>query len=74
MTAKLVPHLAGSSPTFNDRLVSTVTGGASDLLVRTSNGRTARIVRASDGAELADLGSIAAATARANEMVSRGVV
>lgn len=74
MTATTAPRFNGSYPTLNDRLVSTVTGGASDIQIRSGDGRVYRLVRASDGMELACLGSSSAATTRANELVASGAV
>jgi hypothetical protein len=46
--------------------------GTGRIEIRTSDGRDFRLVRVSDGMTLQHVGSLAAATARANQMTSTG--
>ena len=56
--------------THNDHVQAVDSTGR--IEVRTSDGRTFRLIRVSDGMELQTLGNLAAATARANQMTSTG--
>jgi hypothetical protein len=66
------PVFPVSYPTFNDQLLQTVTGTVDSIQIRSggSGGTNVRMVRLSDGMDLGNCGSQAAAVTRATAMVN----